>query len=106
MSEDWVREMTEIEQRISRMQDDMLALLKRRERLSSILAGPRVDPVVVSVVYGEVEELHDFTDLADAVCSAYYMVQDGRAWVRSVSVGGAVLTEDEREAILEAKGIW
>ena len=99
--EEWgpVREMAQVEGWITQLEGELAAWRERREELRSILAGPRVTVVVTVVSWGEPSEV-EYDDLAEAVLGTEGMVGTGLYAVRSVSVGGAVLSDAEYRSVL------
>jgi hypothetical protein len=84
-------DLAEVESRITELTDKLKPLYEERARLRSILAGPRVRPVLVNGYCGD-EECEDL----DAAFSAQMGALDaGYPMADKVVVGGAEVTYEE-----------
>jgi hypothetical protein len=90
------RELSEVSAEIERLEGELRPLRARYDRLRSILAGPRVEPVLTIWEHGERREESGYDSLGRASLVAEYQAENGDCWIEGVSVGGAVLSESER----------
>lgn len=89
------RELAEVQAGIDRLTAELEPLRERADRLRSILAGPRVVAVVVTVSHGS-WSWDGYNDLGEACLMFEHLGEDGLCSPQRVMVGGAVLTEEER----------
>lgn len=91
--------MRRVEAHIERLRAELSSWTERHRAVASILKGPRVTVVVHAVSYGSPEEF-EYDDLSRAVHGAEGLVDSGLYAVNAISVGGAVLSDDECDELL------
>jgi len=84
---------------LAEVEAELRELQSLRARLSTLVRGPRVEPVVVVWSRGQRYEEDYFDDLAAAARYARFDHDD--LSVECVKVGGYALTDDEVDALAE-----
>jgi len=98
-----VEELADVQRRIDDLREQLRPLQEERARLESILAGPRVRPVVV---WGGHREDEECQDLDQAFAFHQGAIDSGWPGAERVLVGGADVSYDEWAEANPDKAWW